>query len=128
MFFTFFKIVQMVPKRAPHHIYSIFIGDIGDRSSHRRCSIKKVFLVISQNFAKFLRTLFLQNTSGQLLLWGDNILILFLRNIKLYNPMEHLMSDVTTKDGFDGVQVIPFLSLKKLICSYLLTNFSLVVL
>ena len=64
------------------------------RSSHRRCSIKKVFFKISQNsqenicakvsfilkkrlwhrcfpvnFAKVLRTPFLQNTSGQLLLF-----------------------------------------------------------
>ena len=55
------------------------------RSSHRRCSIKKVLLEISQNsqentcarvwhrcfpvnFAKFLRAPFLQNTSGRVLL------------------------------------------------------------
>ena len=54
------------------------------RSNHRRCSVKKVFLKILQNwqkstcvqvrhgfstiiFAKFLRKLFLQNTSGWLL-------------------------------------------------------------
>ena len=66
------------------------------RSSHRRCSVKKVFLEISQNsqgntcarislfkkrpwgrcfpvnFAKFLRTPFLQNTSGRLLLKLSN--------------------------------------------------------
>ena len=38
----------------------------------RRCSVKKIFLEISQNFAlnfaKFLRTPFLRNTSGRLLL------------------------------------------------------------
>ena len=49
------------------------------RSSHRRCSVKKVFLetllkkglwhrCFSENFGKFARTSFLQNTSGQLLL------------------------------------------------------------
>ena len=62
------------------------------RSSHRMCSVEKVFLEISQNsqentcarvsfliklpglrpfpinFVKFLRTFFLQNTSGRLLL------------------------------------------------------------
>ena len=53
-----------------------------DKNSHRRCSVEKVFLKISQNsqentcapdsgnFAKFLRTPFLQNNSGQLLLNG----------------------------------------------------------
>ena len=51
------------------------------RSSHQRCSVKNVFLKISQNaqentcarvsflnFAKFLRTPFSQNTFGRLLL------------------------------------------------------------
>ena len=54
-----------------------------DRSSHRRCSTKKVFLekattllkkslwlrCFPVNFAKFLRTPFLQNTYGRLLLF-----------------------------------------------------------
>ena len=53
------------------------------RSSHQRCSIKKVVLRISQNsqentvpesakFAKFLRAPFLPNTSGRLLLDLNN--------------------------------------------------------
>ena len=52
------------------------INEARYRSSHRMCSVKKVFLEMSQNsqentcarvsenFAKFLRTPFLQNTSG----------------------------------------------------------------
>ena len=59
-----------------------------NRSSHQRCSVKKEFLEISQNsqenicvrvtfliklqacnFVKLLRTPFLQNTSGRLLLY-----------------------------------------------------------
>ena len=58
-----------------------------DRSSHRRCSIKNVFLKISQNSqgnicarvssfltklqAMYLRTSFLQNTYGRLLLYRN---------------------------------------------------------
>ena len=59
-----------------------------DRSSHWRCSIKKMLLKISPatllkkklwhwcflvNFAKFLRTPFSKNTSGRLLLDGEGI-------------------------------------------------------
>ena len=64
------------------HINSVNLYKIDEltekfRNSHQRCSIKKVFLKISQNsqenrcfpvnFAKFLRTSFLQNTTGRLL-------------------------------------------------------------
>ena len=76
------------------------------RSSHRRCSVKKVFLEISQNlqentyarvsfskkrlwhrcfpvnFPKFLRTPFLQNTSRRLLLTFKRVLNMPLLNVK----------------------------------------------
>ena len=68
-----------------HHCLCESRGFKIGRSNHRRCSVKKVFLKILQNcqkrtcvrvrhwfstdsFTKFLRTLFLQNTSGRLLL------------------------------------------------------------
>ena len=48
------------------------------RSSHQRCSKKKVFLKMQQNSqenicARFLRTPFLQNTSGRLLLNSSSL-------------------------------------------------------
>ena len=73
-----------------HHCLCESRGFKIGKSNHRRCSVKKVFLKILQNwqkrtcvrvrhwfstdsFTKFLRTLFLQNTSGRLLLMKNLI-------------------------------------------------------
>ena len=72
-----------------------------ERSSHQRCSVKKLFLVFFNkaysllkkshwhwcffvNFAKFLRTPFLQNTSGRLLLQGRSTILRSIRPGLLY--------------------------------------------
>ena len=52
-------------------VYNLLLGF---RSSHRRCSVRKGVL---RNFAKFLRTPFLQNISGRLLMLDSNYHVLF---------------------------------------------------
>ena len=48
---------------------NVYVEPCQIRSSHRRCSIERLWRrCFTGNFAKFLRTLFLQNTSGRLLL------------------------------------------------------------
>ena len=82
--FEISKIVSNSEIHLHHCLYESRGFKIG-KSNHRKCLVKKVFLKILQNwqkrtcvrvrhgfstvsFTKFLRTLFLQNTLGQLLL------------------------------------------------------------
>ena len=81
-----------------------------NRSSHWRCSVRKGIL---RNFAKFLRTSFLQNTSGRLILSDlkDIPLIYFIDHNQhfylLIQSSEKYVTDVGIREwqiAFDGLK------------------------